>query len=226
MPLDHIVPRFLLARWGDSETGKIEVADLAARELRHEDPKDFYKLPDFNTSVGADGEPLHWLEQQFLAGLDSDTARYLTRLENLQPPRRHLRAAKKNRWHLNHLTSPRASVRLAMFAAAQAVRSPVWREAVNANTAEAMKRHVEERVQRDLSGTNDPEVRARLEQLLGLRYYADVGGAISLPHLSGHLAYQIGEVLYGEYMWAVHRFPEPWLLLGDDPLLIMNYASP
>lgn len=197
MPLDHIVPRFLIARWADADTQKIAVADLQETELREEDPQQFYRLRDFNTITDSSGRPQHWLEQELLAGLDDRAARSLRRLEHLPKPHSHLRAAKKSGWHFNHVTSPRATAGLAMFVAAQAVRSPVWRQTVNENTAASMKRHVEQRVEEELNEAVEPIRRAELQQLIGLRYVADVSGAVNLPLISGHLAYRRRDSLLG-----------------------------
>jgi hypothetical protein len=48
----------------------------------------------------------------------------------------------------------------------------------------------------------------------------------TLPHLAATLVYHLGEVLYTEYMWSIHRFTRPLLMLGDDPLIIFNEGAP
>jgi hypothetical protein len=109
-----------------------------------------------------------------------------------------------------------------MYVGAQAVRSPAWRDALKADTAVDMKRTLEDKVRADLAAATDAAEIARLEGLLGLRYMvADISGNL-IPHLSGHLAYRLGEVLYERLSWTIWRFPKPVLLLGNDPVLLVN----
>jgi hypothetical protein len=113
-----------------------------------------------------------------------------------------------------------------MYVAAQMVRSPAWRDAIKAHTASAIKHAVQSKVTREVDSTTEPAEIARLGELLGLRYcVAEITGNL-VPHLSGHLAYRLGEILYYEYTWAVHRLDEPMLLLSDDPVLIVNFKHP
>lgn len=42
--------------------------------------------------------------------------------------------------------------------------------------------------------------------------------------MSGHLGYRLGQVLYEEYFWSIFDFQAPLLVIGDDPLLILNPA--
>jgi hypothetical protein len=84
-----------------------------------------------------------------------------------------------------------------------------------------MKHHVEAKVKRQLEEASDAAERDRLNGMLGLRFQAQINGN-TVPHLSGHLGYRLGEILYGEYFWAVFHFSRPALVLGDDPVLILN----
>lgn len=218
---DHLIPRFRLARWA-SEDGKIAVMERPGPEVKLVDPEEFNRIIDFNTMKTPAGSKDRWLEQEFLAALDSDVARYLRQLEQVQPPRSHVRRVWKEDWHMGHLLAPRHSVRLAMYLGAEMTRHPGWRQAVKLDTAADMKRTVEERVRKDLAKATDPEEIERLEKLLGLRYFVAETPTNLLPHLSGHLAYHIGQALYERYSWAVYRFSEPVLVLGNDPIILIN----
>lgn len=194
--------------------------DYERLEVREEDPDTFYSLPDFNLMVDAEGNPDGWLEHEFFGGLDNTVSLLLRQLENLPRPKSHLRQVKNRGWHLNHVLSPKSTCALAMYIGAQAVRGPAWREAVRQHTAGAIRDFMGEKVARQLESATDPEELAHLRELQGLRYMvADISGNM-VPHLSGHLAYRLGEVLYSDYMWTVLRFPKPVLFLGDDPVLV------
>jgi hypothetical protein len=221
----HIVPRFHLARWADA-SGQLDVVDLHALEARREDPKTFNAIPNFNRMETAKGQPDMWLEHEFLAGLDTSVANMRSQIENVPGPRSMVKV-KKHRpaWAFNHFMSKKNTVGLAMYVAAQCVRSPAWREMVKLHTADAMKDFIETKVRHDLEHTQDPAERRRLEEMFGLRcMVADISGN-TIPHLSGHLAYRLGEVLFTEYFWGVLRFPRAVLVLGDDPVMFLNQGE-
>lgn len=48
----------------------------------------------------------------------------------------------------------------------------------------------------------------------------------AFPQLMAHLVVRLGEILYGEYVWAVQRMSKPALHLGDDPVLLLNVKDP
>ena len=217
---DHIVTRFHLARWASPE-GKVAVLKRRSREVTLEDPAEFNRVDGFNSMQAPDGSEDRWLEQEFFGGLDNDVARYMGQLEHVQPPPSHLRRIRKEGWHPTHLLAPRHNVRLAMFVGAQMVRSPDWRDAISLDTAADMKRTVEAGVNRKLAGTIDPKEIERLNKLLGLRYLVTETPKNVVPHLSGHLAYRIGKVLYERYTWAVHCFDESILAIGNDPVVLV-----
>jgi hypothetical protein len=225
MAQHHTIPKFHLKRWANA-AGRIEVVDFETLTVSEEDPKKFFALPDFNRIEAADGSADPWLEYEFLGRLDSDAANLMRQLENIPRPRSHLRQAKNRGWHPTHLLGPKASVRLAMYVGAQAVRSPAWRDAVKQHTAVDMRRFVEEKVEQELATTTDPARIEELKKMQGLRYLVSEISGNQVPHLSGHLAYRLGEVLYQEYVWSVTTIPEAALMLGDDPVLILNRSDP
>jgi hypothetical protein len=207
-------------RW-TNERGLLEVVDRHAMTVTEEDPKRFYALSDFNRMEDSDGNFDPWLEHEFLGSLDNDVANLMPQLENLPNPRSLRKLKRRRDWHPTHILSRSSTVRLAMYVAAQAVRSPTWREAVYSSTAAEIKRYVEEKAQAGLATATDPAEIERLNKLLGLRYLVNISGNM-MPHLSGHLAYRIGEVLYQRYSWTIWHFPAPVLLLGNDPVLLIN----
>lgn len=81
-------------------------------EVKLVNPEEFNRITDFNTMTTPGGSKDRWLEQEFLAALDGDVARYLRQLEQVQPPRSHVRRVRKEDWHIGHLLAPRHSVRL------------------------------------------------------------------------------------------------------------------
>ena len=182
-------------------------------------------MENFNSIPRENDEDDLWLEQEFLAGLDGDVARYLTQLEHIQAPKSHVRRLQKEGWHLLHLLAPKHSVRLAMFIGAQMVRSPVWRDALHRCTALDMERTVKDRVKGDLAQATDPKERARLEELLGIRFVTTEAPKRMLVEMSGHLAYKLGQVLYERYLWSVHRFQEPALVIGNEPVVLMRSSK-
>lgn len=115
--------------------------------------------------------------------------------------------------------------RLAMYLGAQAVRHPAWREAVQQQTAETMRDYVEERVARELANATDPTEIERLKAMQGLRYVVTEISGNRIPHLSAHLSWRLGQVLYEEYSWALVELPKPAFVLADDPLLLINWRK-
>lgn len=224
MALHHAIPKFQLKRWTNS-SGQLEIVDLEALEVSQEDPAMFLAFPDFNRYEQVDGSDDPWLEHEFFGRLDSDVANLLPQLERLAPPRSHLRHARNNGWHLTHLLSPKSMTRLAMYLGAQAVRHPAWREAVRQQTAETMRDFIEEKVARDLAAANDPMEIERLKAMQGLRYAVTEISGNRVPHLSAHLSFRLGQVLYEEYSWALIELPAPALILADDPLLVVNWRK-
>lgn len=220
MAVHHIIPRFFLKRWTNAR-GRLEVANRLDLKVGEEDPARFYALNDFNRMENSDGQDDPWLEHEFLGTLDSDVARFMGELENVPRPPSLIKLKKHRDWHPIHLMSPRKSVRMAMYVGAQAVRSPVWREAVSADTAVDIKRTLEEKVQRDLALASDPAEIERLEKMLGLRYLVRMEGN-TVPHLSGHLSFRLGQVLYERCAWTIWHFSEPTLALGADPVLLLG----
>lgn len=218
----HVVARFHLERFANEE-GKVEVLDRASNQVRCEEPDAFGYVVDFNTVVGPDGEPDYWIERNLLAGLDSEASRAMRTLV-ATPPKlmSHLKKIKGNGWHPNHLLSPRSSVRFAMFLAAQAVRGIAFREAATQATGRVMQRQVREHYLAQITDETQPEKRAELEYMASLRLLVAGFDQNTLPTLAAQLIYHLGEVLYSQYFWAVHRFERPALMLGDDPLAIFN----
>lgn len=216
MPRDHIVPRFLLARWADPETGKIVVWDRrSGRDPSEVDPSDHSTAEDFNVHRRPDGSVDAWLESELFAGLESQTAGALNQLEQVQPTIRHINRLARGGLEPFHLLSRRRTFALAMFMGAQMVRSPRWRGAIERATLRDIEADTRARIQEDLVAASDPEEIARLEELLGVRYVAATTGKAMQIQLTGHLAYRIGKILYGAFLWSVQRFAEPSLVLGD-----------
>ena len=221
MGFHHTVPRFLLARWASRE-GKVERFDRRTGAVTLENPVDIGRIEGFNTMVAPDGTDDPWLESLFLGGLDTNAARYLRQLEQVQPSRSHLRRLRKEGWHLNHLLAPRHNVALAMFVAAQAVRTEAWRDAVKLSTAADIKETVETKVRRELASATDEAEIERLRSMLGLRFLVADTPTNLVPHLSGHFAYRLGQLLYERYTWSVHRFEQPLLVIGDEPVVLVS----
>jgi hypothetical protein len=217
----HIVPRFYLERWADAN-GQIEIFDVPTGEFRLEDPELFGRIADFNTVVGPDGDADYWIESQLLAGLDNEAARAMRSLGETPRVKSHLKKIKGSGWHPNHLLSPRASTRFAMFMSAQAGRSPAFREAATRATGRVIQHSLHEHYLGQITDETPPEAREHLEYMANLRILIAGFDQNTLPHLAAQLTYHLGEVLYAQYFWAVHRFERPALMLGDDPLLIVN----
>lgn len=221
MAAHHVIPRFHLARWAN-DAGLLEVFHIDELDVREENPRYFYAPQDFNRIEAPAGDDDPWLEHELLGTLDNDASNLMRQLESVPEPRSQVRVTRNRGWHPSQILAPKDSARFAMYVAALAVRSPAWRATVKSHTAAAMGRHVEEQVNCELQECRDPERIEELKKLLGLRYMvADISGN-TVPWLSGHLAYRLGEVLYSQYFWAVYRFPIPMLMLGNDPVVIAN----
>ena len=205
--------------------GTIEVFDRRSRELSTEDPAEFDRVEDFNAIPAQDGSNDLWLERELFAGLEDAVARYLIQLENVQPPKSHVGRLAKEDWHLLHLLAPKHNVRLAMFLGAQMVRSPAWRNALQRGTAVDMEQKMKEGVRQDLADATDPTEIAKLEELLGVRYLTTQAPKKLMVELSGHLAYRVGKMLYERFLWSVHRFSEPVLVIGNEPVVLSNRTS-
>jgi hypothetical protein len=219
----HIVPRFHLARWAAKPHEPIEVFDRRELEVRYERPKDFYKFPAFNCMTSESGSVV---EREFMI-LESDVARYMDELQTIKAPQVHLKRCKNNNWHPGHLLNRNKTAQFARYIAAQAVRSPVWRDAVKAHTAADIKLQLETRVSERLRSATDPDEIARLTSRLQLKYkVTEIGGAFQLPHISLHLAGRLGGILYADYLWSIISFPAPCICLGDDPVLFFNISAP
>jgi hypothetical protein len=212
----------MLARWADPETGKIVVWDRRARTFTEVDPARHATVEDFNLIPTPEGGADAWFETELLAGLEDSAARFFRQLENVQPPPSHIRRMQKQHWHFNHVLPPKSTVGLALFVAAQMVRSPVWREAINRNTLAHIEKTTKEKIEADLALASEEEEIARLENLLSLRYVAAETPKKMLIELSGHLVYKIGVLLCHRFFWSVHRFSEPLLALGNEPVGLVN----
>jgi Protein of unknown function (DUF4238) len=227
MPRDHIVPRFLLARWADPETGKIVVWDRrSGRPPSEVDPVDHSIVDDFNVDRRSDGTVDSWLESELFAGLESQAAGSLTQLEQVRPTMKHIGRLARGGLEPFHLLPRRRTMGLAMFIGAQMVRSPRWRGAIERATCRDMEADMKVGVEEQLAGATDPAEIARLEELLGIRYVAVTTDKAMQIQLSGHLAYKIGTVLYGSFFWSVHRFAAPCLVLGDEPVILASPSVP
>lgn len=227
MPRDHIVPRFLLARWADPDTGKVVVWDRpSGRDPSELDPSDHSTAEDFNVHRRPDGSVDAWLESELFAGLESQTAGALNQLEQVQPTMRHINRLARGGLEPFHLLPRRRTFALAMFMGAQMVRSPRWRGAIDRATLRDIEVDTRARIQEDLESASDPEEIARLEELLGVRYVAATTDKAMQIQLTGHLAYRIGKILYGGFFWSVHRFAEPSLVLGDEPVILALPSDP
>ncbi len=218
MPGHHIVPRFVIARWAD-DTGRVTLADLERLKVREERPTDLDALPDFNRLEFHDDHEA--LENQFFGALESNAARAFDELIAARTPLDHLRYASQNGLRAGQLLKTKRGVRFAQFLAAQAVRSPDWRQESNRQTAAAIAEEVETKVRAQLRAASDPKEIARLEAMLGLRYHAQAQGDM-LPQLSAALTTAVGQVLCCEYTQTVIRVPEPILVLGNDPVIFMD----
>ncbi len=222
MPRDHIVPRFLLARWADPGTGKIVVWDRrSGREPTEVDPSDHSTVEDFNVHRLHDGIVDTWLESEFFAGLEDKAAGALKQLEQVQPPMGHIRRLAGQGLKPFHLLPGRRTAGLAMFIGAQMVRSPRWRGAIDRATLSDIETDIRAGIEEELRAAVDPQETARLEELLEVRYVAASTDKAMQIQLSGHLAYRIGEILYCRFLWSVQRFPAPCLVIGDEPVLLV-----
>jgi hypothetical protein len=227
MPRDHIVPRFLLARWADPATGKIVVWDRrSGREPTEIDPVDHATVEDFNINHRPDGRVDSWLENEFFAGLEDKSAGALNQLEQVQPPQGHIRRLAGQGLKPFHLLPGRRTAALAMFIGAQMVRSPLWRGAIDGATLTDLEVRTKSRIEAEIETARDPDEIARLKELLGVRYVAGAVDKAAQIQLSGHLAYRIGEVLYCRFFWSVHRFSAPVLVLGDEPVILSLPSGP
>jgi Protein of unknown function (DUF4238) len=226
MPRDHIVPRFLLARWADPTTGKIVVWDRrSGRESTEIDPVNHATVEDFNVDQRPDGHVDAWLESEFFAGLEDKSAGALNQLEQVQPPGGHIRRLAGQGMKPFHLLPGRRTAALAMFIGAQMVRSPLWRGAIDGATLANFEASTKSRIEAEIEAAGDPDEIARLKELLGVRCVGVLDKATQIQ-LSGHLAYRIGEVLYCRFLWSVHRFPSPVLVLGDEPVILSLPSGP
>lgn len=227
MPSDHIVPRFLLARWADPSTGRIVVWDRpSGREPTEIDPVDHATVEDFNVNHLPDGRVDAWLESEFFAGLEDKSAGALNQLEQVQPPQGHIRRLAGQGLKPFHLLPGRRTAALAMFIGAQMVRSPLWRGAIDGASLTDFEVRTKNRIEAEIETAGDPDEIARLKELLGVRYVTAAVDKATQIQLSGHLAYRIGEVLYGRFFWSVHRFPAPVLVLGDEPVILSLPSGP
>ena len=214
----HVVSRFLIALW-QGQDGHVTVADLEELVVRSERPDDLDARPNFNRLQFHDDPEA--LESKFFGALQSNARRAIDELVESRPPLEHARHARANGFRAGQLLKGKRAVRFAQFLAAQAVRSPDWREEANAHTAAAVAEEIEARVRADLEHATDPAEIDRLNSMLGLRYQAVVEGDI-LPQLAATLTTSIGQVLYCEYVPAAMRVPAPMLCLGNDPLVFLD----
>jgi uncharacterized protein DUF4238 len=226
MAQHHLVPKFLLRRWAHPESGLIEVLDRQAWRLSREDPARFAALPDFNTVLDADGKPDEWIESTLLAGLDNTAARALRQIDALPRPKSLARQAVSKAWHPSHLFSPRLTTGMAMWVAAQAVRSSTFRDAVTGSTTRDVQWQITSHYTEELANATDEAQRAHLRYMAGIRVVGTQFDQNAFPHLMAHLVVRLGEILYGEYVWAVQRMSEPSLMIGDDPVLLLNIKDP
>lgn len=221
----HIVPRFHQAHWAGAD-GLIETFDVTTDTISLQDPAEFDRIRDFNTVFDADGAEDTWIEHELLAGLDNEAARAMGSLVHTDPVKSHLRKIKGNGWHPVHLMSPRRSAGFAMFLAAQAVRSPSFREAATNATGRVIGRKVREHCAAEAALAASEDEHAHFEYMATLRLAVAGFDQNTLPHLAATLVSHLGEVLYSKYMWSVHRFTQPVLMLGDDPIIIVNENAP
>jgi hypothetical protein len=226
MALHHLVPKFLLRRWAHPDSGLLEVLDRRDWQLSREDPARFAALPDFNTVLDADGKPDDWIESTLLAGLDNTAANAMRQIEALPRPKSLARQAASKGWHDTHLMSPKLTAGMAMWLAAQAVRSSTFRDAVTRSTTADVQRQITPHYEAELAKATDEEQRAHLRYMAGIRVVTTQFDQNAFPHLMAHLVVRLGEVLYGEYVWAVQRMSKPALHLGDDPVLLLNINDP
>lgn len=227
MPRDHVVPRFLLARWADPESGKIVVWDRrSGRPPSEVDPTDHSTVEDFNVDRRADGTVDSWLESELFAGLENRAAGSLAQLEQVQPTMKHINRLAGGGLEPFHLLPRRRTMGLAMFMGAQMVRSPRWRGAIDRATCRDMESDMKAGVEEELACATEPAEIARLEELLGIRFVAVTTDKAMQIQLSGHLAYKIGTILYRSFFWSVHRFAEPSLVLGDEPVILAVPSVP
>jgi hypothetical protein len=171
MPRDHTVPRFMLARWADPKSGKIVVWDRQARTFTELDPAQHATVEDFNIIPTPTGSET--------PGLRASCSPALRTLRRGSSPssktcsrRPAMSAACKQHWHHNHVLPPRSTVGLSLFLAAQMVRSPGWREAINQNTLADIETTTKAKIEADLAEATEEAEIARLENVLSLRYVA------------------------------------------------------
>jgi hypothetical protein len=226
MAQHHLVPKFLLRRWAHPESGLLEVLDRRDWRLSRQDPARFAALPDFNIVVDADGKPDDWIESTLLAGLDNTAANVLRQIEALPRPKSLARQAASKGWHGTHLVSPKLTTGMAMWLAAQAVRSSTFRDAVTGSTTADVQRQITSHYEAELATATDEEQRAHLRYMAGIRVVTTQFDQNAFPHLMAHLVVRLGEILYGEYVWAVQRMSKPALHLGEDPVLLLNIKDP
>ncbi|HTX06962.1 MAG TPA: DUF4238 domain-containing protein [Solirubrobacteraceae bacterium] len=226
MALHHVVPKLLLRRWSHPDSGLIEVLDRRAWRLSREDPARFAALQDYNTVLDSDGNPDDWIESELLAGLDNAAAMALRQIDVLPRPTSLARQAASKGWHPTHVMSPRLSARLAMWVAAQAVRTSTFRDAVTRSTTSDMQRQIASHYEAELAKATDDTQRAHFQYMAGIRVVGTRFDQNSFPHLMAHLVVRLGEILYAEYAWAIQRMARPSLILGDDPVLLLNINEP
>lgn len=208
----------MIARW-QGEDDLVTLADFERLLVRSEHPEDLDARPDFNRlELHVDPEAL---ETRFFSALESNAARAFQELITTRLPLEHARHARENGYRPGQLLKGKRAVRFAQFLAAQAVRSPDWRNEANTQTAAALAEELESKVRGELAATTDPEEIARLQSMLGLRYHAVVQGDI-LPQLSAALTTAVGQVFYCDYIPAVVRVPAPMLCLGNDPVVFFD----
>jgi hypothetical protein len=205
MAQHHLVPKLLLRRWAHPESGLIEVLDRSEWRLSRVDPARFAALPNFNTVLDGQGNPDDWIESTLLAGLDDAAARALHQIDALPRPRSIARQAESKGWHPTHLMSPRLTAGLAMWVAAQAVRSSTFRDAVSRSTTSDTQRQITRHYLEELANATDEDQQAHLRYMAGIRVLGTQFDQNTFPQLAAHLVVKLGEILYCEYCWAVQR---------------------
>lgn len=226
MAQHHLVPKLLLRRWAHPESRMIEVLDRQDWRLSREEPARFAALPDFNTVLDSDGKPDDWIESKLLAGLDNAAAQALRQIDVLPRPKSLARQAVSKGWYPTHILPPKLTTGMAMWVAAQAVRSSTFRDAVTLSTTRDLQLQIKSRYEEELVNATDEDERAHLRYMAGIRVVGTQYDQNALPHLMAHLVVRLGEILYGEYVWAVQRMSDPSLTLGDDPVLLLNIKDP
>lgn len=109
-----------------------------------------------------------------------------------------------------------------MWVAAQAVRVSAFRDAVAAATSRDVQRHITSYYESRLATATGDHERARLREMCGVRVAVTQFDQNALPHLMAHLIVRLGEILYCERWWAVQRLSRPALILGDDPVTVID----